>query len=162
MASSRLERIGTILTRVEGLLTRGAMKPDDRPLWFDVYRAFPPFTEPKMAKPKPEIKPIRQILYQEDIIRAKFHSKGLGLGTTNILNPNSETHMKRLISQYQKLKSDGVPEEELIEKSAEIVDGERQRQENIKEPKYKNTVSPESVTTQVLAEADLKNIFSEK
>lgn len=56
--------------RVEGLLKNGAMKPDDRPLWYDVYRAFPPAVEPKFARPTPEIKPIRQILYQEDIVRA--------------------------------------------------------------------------------------------
>lgn len=56
--------------RVEGLLTRGAVKPDDRPLWFDVYRAFPPLVEPKFAKSKPEMKPLRQILYPEDAVRA--------------------------------------------------------------------------------------------
>ncbi|CAG5050082.1 unnamed protein product [Parnassius apollo] len=39
---------------VEGLLTRGAMKPDDRPLWFDVYKTFPSIVEPKFARPKPE------------------------------------------------------------------------------------------------------------
>ena len=55
---------------MQGLLTKGAIRPDDRPLWFDVYRAFPPVVEPKFAKPKPEIKPIRQILYPEDAIRA--------------------------------------------------------------------------------------------
>lgn len=79
--------------RVEGLLTRGAMKPDDRPLWFDVYRAFPPVAEPKFARPKPEIKPIRPILYQEDILRAYvllyclylFHSL-LPIGSSVILS----------------------------------------------------------------------------
>lgn len=59
-----------LLHRVEGLLLRGGMKPDDRPLWFDVYKAFPPLAEPKFARPKPDIKPIRQIFYQEDAIRA--------------------------------------------------------------------------------------------
>lgn len=58
------------VNRVEGLLTRGAMKPDDRPLWFDIYKKFPPLMEPKFARPQPEIKPIRQILYQEDVVRA--------------------------------------------------------------------------------------------
>lgn len=56
--------------RVEGLLLRGALKPDDRPLWFDVYKAFPPTVEPKFARTKIENKSIRQILYTEDIIRA--------------------------------------------------------------------------------------------
>ncbi|XP_021192122.3 small ribosomal subunit protein mS23 [Helicoverpa armigera] len=158
MASSRLERIGTIFTRVEGLLTKGAMRPDDRPLWFDVYRAFPPLTEPKFAKPKPEIKPIRQILYSEDAVRAKFHSKGHGLGAVNMIS-QTETQTKKLIQQYEKLKSEGVPENELIEKSAAVVGSERQ----LEATKAKvNIQSPNSVTAQVLADADLKNIFSEK
>ncbi|KAJ8729993.1 hypothetical protein PYW07_017031 [Mythimna separata] len=158
MASSRLERIGTIFTRVEGLLTKGAMRADDRPLWFDVYRAFPPLAEPKFAKPKPEINPIRQILYPEDAIRAKFHSSGHGLGTVSMISP-TETQTKRLVQQYEKLKSEGVPEEELIEKAAAVVGSERQ----LEVAKAKVTAqSPDSVTAKVLADADIKNIFSEK
>lgn len=59
-----------ICYRVEGLLSRGAMKPDDRPLWFDVYKAFPPITEPKYARPNLVVKEIRPILYKEDVLRA--------------------------------------------------------------------------------------------
>ncbi|XP_073945484.1 mitochondrial ribosomal protein S23 [Choristoneura fumiferana] len=157
MASSRLERIGTIFTRVEGLLTRGAMKPDDRPLWFDIYKAFPPLMEPKFARPQPEIKPIRQILYQEDVVRAKFHSAGQGLGTINMLSPTGETHIKKLVKQYEKLKSEGVPENELVEKCTAAVDSQRQPEAPPTKIIVKN---PESATAQVLAEADLKNIFN--
>ncbi|CAH2037259.1 unnamed protein product, partial [Iphiclides podalirius] len=123
MATSRLERIGTIFSRVEGLLTRGAMKPDDRPLWFDVYKAFPPIEEPKFARPKPEAKPIREILYKEDIVRAKFHVAGHGIGI-NMLSQVGETQIKRLIQQYEKLKSENVPENNLIEKSVAAVSAE--------------------------------------
>ncbi|XP_030024948.1 28S ribosomal protein S23, mitochondrial [Manduca sexta] len=156
MASSRLERIGTIYTRVEGLLTKGALKPDDRPLWFDVYRAFPPKTEPKFAKPKPEIKPIRPILYKEDAIRAKFHSNGYGLATVNLLSQSTETQTKRLIQQYKNLQSEGVPENEILEISAKAVANERQAE--IPKISAKN---PDSVTAQVLTEANIKNIFKE-
>ncbi|XP_063618608.1 small ribosomal subunit protein mS23 [Cydia splendana] len=161
MASSRLERIGTIFTRVEGLITRGAMKPDDRPLWFDIYKRFPPLTEPKFAKPLPEIKPIRPILYEEDVVRAKFHSAGQGYGVINMLSPTGETPIKKLVKQYEKLKSEGVPETELVEKASATVDTQyTQRQEAApQKPIVKN---PDSVTAQVLAEADLKNIFNEK
>ncbi|XP_013199603.2 small ribosomal subunit protein mS23 [Amyelois transitella] len=161
MASSRLERIGTILTRVEGLMKHGGIKPDDRPLWFDVYRAFPPITEPKFARPKPEIKPIRQILYKEDIIRAEFHSMGHGTGAVNMLIPGGETQTKRLLHQYEKLKSEGVPEEELIQKSAAIVESDRQEAIAARSSKIV-AKNPESATAKVLAEADLKNIFEEK
>ncbi|KOB71534.1 putative mitochondrial ribosomal protein [Operophtera brumata] len=162
MASSRLERIGTIFTRVEGLLVRGAMKPDDRPVWFDVYRAFPPFLEPKFARPKPEPKPIRQIFYQEDVIRAKFHTKGHGTGAIDLLGQNNETQTKRLVQQYQKFQAEGVPEEELVEKSATAVGAERKEQyEAIKATRAQTPANPESVTAKVLSEADLKNIFKE-
>ncbi|XP_045448521.1 28S ribosomal protein S23, mitochondrial [Melitaea cinxia] len=154
MATSRLERIGTIFSRTESLLLKGPMKPDDRPLWFDVYRAFPPIVEPKFARPKPENKPIRQILYKEDIIRVKFHDKGYGL-SSNMLNLTGETHTKKLIQKYEQLKSQGIPEEELIDKCALGVDSERQ------EASKTTPKNPDSVSSQVLAEANLKNIFKE-
>lgn len=47
----------------------GAMKWEDRPLWFDVYEAFPPKLEPEIDRP-PVMKEIKDIMYPEDIIRA--------------------------------------------------------------------------------------------
>ncbi|NP_001091803.1 putative mitochondrial ribosomal protein isoform X1 [Bombyx mori] len=160
MASSRLERIGTIFTRVEGLLSRGAMKPDDRPLWFDVYKAFPPITEPKYARPNLVVKEIRPILYKEDVLRAKFHSNGYGLAPVSLLNQSNETQTKRLVQQYDELKAEGIPEDEIIEKAAQAVAVERHSYAAQKlnvTPK-----NPDSVTAQVLAEADIKNIFNNK
>ncbi|KAJ8910590.1 hypothetical protein NQ315_013559 [Exocentrus adspersus] len=46
MAGSRLEKIGTVFTRISGLLRSGAMHWQDRPVWYDIYNAFPPFDEP--------------------------------------------------------------------------------------------------------------------
>ncbi|KAL4717969.1 hypothetical protein ACJJTC_013008 [Scirpophaga incertulas] len=156
MASSRLERIGTIVTRVEGLLLRGGIKPDDRPLWYDVYKAFPPLVEPKYARPKPDIKPIKPILYHEDVIRAKFHSNGYGMGAVNMLSPTGESHTKRLLKQYEKLKREGVLESELVEKSAAAVEIERQDY-----TKLKNTRAPEATSQSQITE-HLKDIFNEK
>ncbi|XP_063222082.1 small ribosomal subunit protein mS23 isoform X2 [Bacillus rossius redtenbacheri] len=68
MASSRLEKIGTIFSRVTGLLRSGAMKEVDKPLWYNLYKAFPPTYEPRFDRPAPNI-PIRNILYPEDEIR---------------------------------------------------------------------------------------------
>jgi len=45
------------------------MKPEDKPIWYDVYETFPPKIEPVFGRKDPDI-PIRNILYQEDIIRA--------------------------------------------------------------------------------------------
>ncbi len=55
--------------RVRGLLRSGAMKPEDKPLWYDVYEAFPPKIEPQYGRKAPDIA-IRNILYPEDVIRA--------------------------------------------------------------------------------------------
>ena len=45
------------------------MKEEDKPMWYDVYKAFPPKYEPRYDRPAPDT-PIRQILYPEDVIRA--------------------------------------------------------------------------------------------
>lgn len=91
MASTRLEKIGTIYSRYKllssifiiiiinktyvvsfrltGLLKSGAVKPDDIPIWYEVYAAFPPKLEPRYDRPA-VMKPIRPILYKEDRVRA--------------------------------------------------------------------------------------------
>lgn len=45
------------------------MKIDDRPIWYDVYRAFPPESEPHFAKPAQNIN-VPNIFYPEDEFRA--------------------------------------------------------------------------------------------
>lgn len=47
----------------------GAIKASEKPLWYEVYEAFPPKYEPRFDRPVQE-KKIRQILYTEDVIRA--------------------------------------------------------------------------------------------
>lgn len=58
-----------MIYRVTGLLKTGAMKPDDRPLWYELYEAFPPKLEPRYDRPAPNV-PIRNIFYEEDVARA--------------------------------------------------------------------------------------------
>ena len=49
--------------RLTGLLRSGAIKEEDRPIWYDVVKAFPP-------RPKPPPKQnIPNILYPEDFVR---------------------------------------------------------------------------------------------
>lgn len=162
MASSRLERLGTIYTRVEGLLSKGAMKPDDRPIWFDVYKRFPPTVEPKFSRPKPEIKPIKQIFYKEDIIRAKIHSQGYGLGAVNMLNPSGETSTRRVVEHYKKLQFEGVPEDQILEKCAIAVESERRPKKYSSVTETVSPNQPESVSQQILNEVDIKNIFKKE
>lgn len=72
MAQARLERIGTVFSRVQALLKGGAMKKEDRPLWYVIYQAFPPKYNPTFAQKTIDV-PIRPIIYEEDHIRAKLH-----------------------------------------------------------------------------------------
>lgn len=73
-----------------------------------------------------------------------------------MLNPSGETQTKKLVQQYEKLKAEGVPENELVEKSAAAIVSERQQETPKIIPK-----NPDSVTAQILAEADIKNIFKD-
>ncbi|CAB1348065.1 unnamed protein product [Coregonus sp. 'balchen'] len=40
MAGSRLEKFGTVFTR--DLMRSGVVKQSDKPIWYDVYKTFPP------------------------------------------------------------------------------------------------------------------------
>lgn len=55
--------------RVNGLIKSGAMKVDDRPVWYDVYRSFPPESEPHYAKPAKPVK-VLDVFFPEDPFRA--------------------------------------------------------------------------------------------
>lgn len=57
------------IRRTTGLLQCNAMKIEDKPIWYDVYAAFPPQLEPRFDRPAP-IMEVKQIFYQEDVIRA--------------------------------------------------------------------------------------------
>lgn len=70
-----------------------------------------------------------------------------------MFNQLGETHTRKLIKKYEQFKAEGVPEEEIIEKSVAAVGSERQPTESVKKP--------ETMTPNVLAEANLKNIFKD-
>jgi len=72
MAQSRLEKIGTIYSRVTGLYKSGAIKQEQLPLWYPIYEAFPPKYEPRWDR-QSEVKPLVKIIYTEDVVRAKFY-----------------------------------------------------------------------------------------
>lgn len=55
--------------RVNGLIKSGAMKIEDRPIWYDVYKAFPPESEPTYAMPAKPYK-VPHIFFPEDVFRA--------------------------------------------------------------------------------------------
>ncbi|KAF2895648.1 hypothetical protein ILUMI_10507 [Ignelater luminosus] len=130
MARSRLEKIGTIYTRTRGLIQSGAVHWDDRPLWYDLYEAFPPLEEPRFDRPVPNV-PLKKIFYEEDKIRALLHNRNKQIGTVNMFNNASSTLSKRFIEAYKKLEKqhDGsASQEQLYEETIELLQRERQKQ----------------------------------
>lgn len=64
-----LAELGYSVYRVYGLLRTGAMHENDKPIWYDVYAAFPPRIEPKYDRYITDKQPVN-ILYHEDAVRA--------------------------------------------------------------------------------------------
>ncbi|XP_046994833.1 probable 28S ribosomal protein S23, mitochondrial [Schistocerca americana] len=127
MASSRLEKVGTIYSRVTGLLKSGAMKNEDRPIWYDVYKSFPPKYEPTFSRPAPNV-PIRNIFYPEDNLRARFHKEYSNLVTTvNIADESRRSMTQKFLSLYKKLEEEGnTAEEDLFLSAVELLEAERE------------------------------------
>ncbi|XP_053689081.1 28S ribosomal protein S23, mitochondrial [Sabethes cyaneus] len=123
MAHSRLEKIGTILTRTQGLLRSGAMKWDDRPLWYDVVVAFPPKEEPRYDRPAANVA-LRPIFYNEDNIRAIYQQKNTrSLQAVNLADQRNKTATQQFIEIYQKLDTQGaLDQERVFETAQEILD----------------------------------------
>ncbi|KAL5965016.1 Zinc phosphodiesterase ELAC protein 1 [Taenia solium] len=72
---SRVHKVASIFRRVTGLMGNGAMEPKERPLWYDVYKAFPPRVEPSLERSLPANLRIQEILYAEDVGRVAFLQK---------------------------------------------------------------------------------------
>lgn len=72
MAQSRLHNVATIYTRLEGMVKVGTITKNDIPIWFRVYQRFPPQRPPDAERPLVQ-KPLKQILYPEDSVRAQFY-----------------------------------------------------------------------------------------
>ncbi|CAH8450557.1 unnamed protein product [Heterobilharzia americana] len=71
MLGSKKEKFASIFTRVKAMIEKGALAYEDRPLWYDVYEAFPPRVDPTYGRPCPT-NTVQNILYPEDCERAAF------------------------------------------------------------------------------------------
>ncbi|XP_042595650.1 28S ribosomal protein S23, mitochondrial [Cyprinus carpio] len=128
MAGSRLEKFGTVFTRVRDLMRAGVIKHEERPIWFDVYAAFPPKREPLYEKAVRPLKihaadTVPEILYKEDEIRAKFFEVyGNGPRAFELLKPNFVSSCQRFVMKYGELESRGdVKPELLFEETAKVL-----------------------------------------
>ncbi|KAL1494203.1 hypothetical protein ABEB36_009835 [Hypothenemus hampei] len=127
MAGSRLEKIGTIYSRASGLIQSKALNWEDRPLWYDIYAAFPPKEEPRFDRPTPNIQ-LKQIFYQEDKIRAIFHRNNKKIGAVH-LNSKAPSLTQRFIETYtsvnQQYKDGEASEEQLYKEAIDILNRQR-------------------------------------
>merc|ERR1711976_1057621 len=87
---------------MQGLLKPGALKYEDRPIWYDVMAAFPPTREPKYDR-LALTQPPRTVLYPEDSIRAKFFEVYNSPGVFNLKEKNGQLVSERFVKQYQEL-----------------------------------------------------------
>ncbi|XP_029784539.1 28S ribosomal protein S23, mitochondrial isoform X1 [Suricata suricatta] len=117
MAGSRLETVGSIFTRTRDLIRAGVLK--EKPLWFDIYNAFPPLREPVFRRPRLRYgkakADIQDILYPEDRIRAKFYSVyGSGQKAFDLFNPNFKSTCQQFVEKYTELQKLGETDEEKL------------------------------------------------
>lgn len=133
MAGSRLEKVGNVFTRVRDLMRSGVMKSHEKPIWFDVYAAFPPKRNPLYVEPnkKPGVTkkrdPVPDIFYAEDLIRAKFYKVySVGPRTLDLSKSSFVSVCQRFVEQYEELqKSTDMDEYALFEEAGKrlLADG---------------------------------------
>ncbi|KAM8797259.1 small ribosomal subunit protein mS23 [Eudromia elegans] len=116
MAGNRVHKIGSVFSRTRNLLRVGVVP---RPLWFDVYGAFPPLREPVFRTPRPRYgrvtDVVRPILYPEDSVRAKFYSVyGSGPRPFDLSQPNFKSTCQRFVEKFNELKEEGSIEEDRL------------------------------------------------
>lgn len=112
MAGSRLERVGTVFTRVRDLMRSGVIKQTEKPIWYDVYEAFPPKRDPLYVKPhtrpctKKKKETVPEIFYREDEARAKFYEQyGTGPRPFDLSKSNFVSTCQRFVDKYTELSS---------------------------------------------------------
>ncbi|XP_029922134.1 small ribosomal subunit protein mS23 [Myripristis murdjan] len=120
MAGSRLEKFGTVFTRVRDLMRSGVIKPSEKPIWYDVYKACPPRREPLHVKlyARTHVKtdePVRDIFYKEDEIRAKFYDVyGTGPRPLDLSKSTFVSTCQRFVEKYTELESRGELDQSLL------------------------------------------------
>ncbi|XP_074778944.1 small ribosomal subunit protein mS23 [Athene noctua] len=124
MAGNRLEKIGSVFSRTRNLLRIGVIK---KPLWFDVYAAFPPRREPVYRVPKPRYGKVKDVIppifYQEDQVRAKFYRiYGSGPRPFDLSQLNYKSTCQRFVEKFNELKEEGkIEEEKLFEETGKAL-----------------------------------------
>ncbi|XP_068512145.1 small ribosomal subunit protein mS23 isoform X1 [Anas acuta] len=142
MAGSRVQKVGSVFSRTRDLMRMGVLR---QPLWFEVYAACPPRREPRHRQARPRYgrarDSVRDILYPEDAVRAKFYRvygsgprpfdlSQLNYKSTcqrsakqNVVCESKNTILKsRFVEKYNELKEEGkIEEEKLFEETGKAL-----------------------------------------
>ncbi|XP_052545118.1 28S ribosomal protein S23, mitochondrial [Tympanuchus pallidicinctus] len=124
MAGNRMQKTGSVFSRTRNLLRIGVI---EKPLWFDVYAAFPPLREPLYRVPRPRYGKVTDvvppILYREDEVRAKFYKiYGSGPKPFDLSQPRYKSTCQRFVEKYNELKEEGkIEEENLFEETGKAL-----------------------------------------
>lgn len=91
------------------------MKPENKPLWYDVYEAFPPRIAPEALRPVSE-EPLREIFYPEDNVRAMFYEHFGPVGTFDLKDSKFESQCQKFVHKFQEIKDQmpGRSEEDIF------------------------------------------------
>nr|XP_027327826.2 28S ribosomal protein S23, mitochondrial isoform X1 [Anas platyrhynchos] len=124
MAGSRVQKVGSVFSRTRDLMRMGVLR---QPLWFEVYAACPPRREPRHRQARPRYgrarDSVRDILYPEDAVRAKFYRVyGSGPRPFDLSQPNYKSTCQRFVEKYNELKEEGkIEEEKLFEETGKAL-----------------------------------------
>ncbi|KAM6932953.1 small ribosomal subunit protein mS23 [Xenentodon cancila] len=128
MAGSRLEKVGTVFSRVRDLMRSGVIKLSQKPLWYDVYEAFPPKRVPlhvrAVSRPLPNRQEnVPEIFYREDGIRARFYEQyGSGPRPLDLSRSNFVSTCQRFVTKYTELeKQSNLDEQVLFLETAKVL-----------------------------------------
>lgn len=128
MAGSRLERFGTVFTRVRDLMRSEVIKPTQKPVWYDVFEAFPPKRNPLYERPivSPRVQKqdtVPEIFYREDEVRARFYEQyGAGPQLLDLSKSDFVSTCQRFIDKYTELQNNSdLSESALFEETGKAL-----------------------------------------
>lgn len=118
------------------------MKPENKPIWYDLYEAFPPRTPPEAMRPVSD-EPVRNILYPEDSVRALFYER-FGTGTFNLEDESYESECQKFVNEYHMVKKENPDtlEEEIFiitrKRMGNLIRDEKEEKQEKEEYVYKS------------------------
>lgn len=160
--------------RTSGLLRSGALKAEDKPIWFDVYAAFPPLAEPRFDRPAPNVA-VREIFYAEDAARARYHRHASKqLGAMNLSDTKYQTQTQQFLATYAHIQAQGaISDEAIFDAAVEVIKDKLSKEydnqprdspgllDSFAEAKTAAHVTDKGSTGASKANIDFKNIFND-